>query len=52
MELARWKQLIKDIEGEDIELMVEASEQLRNESTAEDVARLLELLRHPDFVVR
>ncbi|HSU25651.1 MAG TPA: HEAT repeat domain-containing protein [Pyrinomonadaceae bacterium] len=32
--------------------MVGASEQLRNESTAEDVPRLLELLRHHDFVVR
>jgi HEAT repeat protein len=52
MEITRWNQLVRDIEGEDVELMVEASEHLENESTEEDIPRLLELLLHPDFVVR
>ena len=48
----RWHQLVTDIEGDDIELMVEACEHLQNEAEATDVPRLLELLKHESFVVR
>lgn len=52
MELVRWNQLIHDIEGDDIEGMVDASEALHKESTTEDIPRLLDLLTHDNFVVR
>lgn len=48
----RWHQLVNDIEGEDIELMVEACENLQKEAEATDVSRLLKLLNHESFVVR
>ena len=48
----RWRQLVGDIEGEDIEAMVDASERLSHEADATDIPRLLELLTHDDFVVR
>ena len=52
MEISRWNQLVRDIEGEAVDLMVEASQHLEEESTEEDIPRLLDLLLHPDFVVR
>ncbi len=48
----RWHQLVNDIKGEDIVLMVEACENLQKEAEATDVPRLLELLNHESFVVR
>lgn len=48
----RWNQLVTDIEGYDVELMVEAGEHLRNEAEVTDVPKLLELLQHESFVVR
>ena len=52
MEDDRWKQLVADIEGEDIEAMVDACERLSREAEPMDIPRLLELLKHDDFVVR
>jgi hypothetical protein len=52
MEIERWNQLVHDLEGDDIERMVEASEYLQRESTDEDIPRLLELLHRSSFVVR
>jgi len=52
MEDDRWRQLIVDIEGDDVERMVEACEQLQNEAEPSDIPRLLTLLRHDSFVVR
>lgn len=52
MDDIRWKLLVDHIQGEDIVLMVEASECLIKEATLDDVPRLLELLNHKNFVVR
>lgn len=49
---SRWHQLVNNIEGEDINLMVEACEHLQNEAEMSDVSRLVELLEHDSFVVR
>ncbi|HLA96067.1 MAG TPA: HEAT repeat domain-containing protein [Pyrinomonadaceae bacterium] len=48
----RWNQLVIDIEGDDIELMVEACEHLQNEAEISDVSRLVKLLEYESFVVR
>lgn len=48
----RWNQLVDDVEGQDIEAMVEASQCLYQEADESDVPRLLQLLSHDDFVVR
>jgi len=48
----RWDRLVTGISGDDIEMMVKACEQLYKESEASDVPRLLELLKHENFVVR
>jgi hypothetical protein len=52
MDDARWHKLIKDIEGDDIELMVEACECLQKEAEMSDVPRLVKLLERESFVVR
>ncbi|MEQ1922512.1 MAG: HEAT repeat domain-containing protein [Pyrinomonadaceae bacterium] len=48
----RWIQLIADIQGDNIEAMVEACDHLQNEAEPSDVPRLLQLLQHESFVVR
>ncbi len=52
MEDDRWRQLVTEIQGDDIELMVEACDLLQNEAEAPDIPRLLELLQHESSVVR
>jgi hypothetical protein len=52
MKDSRWHQLVADIEGDDIELMVEACEHLQKEAEVSDVSRLVKLLEHESFVVR
>src|SRR5438874_4040341 len=52
MDDQRWHQLVTEIKGDDIELMVEACEYLQKEAEVTDVPRLLDLLKHESFVVR
>lgn len=48
----RWSHLIDLIQGDNIESMVEACEDLYKEAEISDISRLVELLAHKDFVVR
>ena len=52
MDDLRWTELVRDIKGDNIERMVEASECLLNEAEESDVPRLLALLKSEDSVVR
>jgi len=52
MDSQLWHKILNEIEGGDIEVMVDASARLAAEAGDSDIPKLTELLSHKDFVVR